>query len=752
MANYDFENILSPLDFEHLVKDLLSRELEVELMAFAEGKDKGIDLRYSQDNDSKIIVQCKRSKYINKKLLEEEVEKVAKLSPEKYYFVVSSDVSVEKVDLIKSIFSTWMTGDENIYSRNKLNGLLDKYPDIQQKNYKLWLNSSSIFSTLINQHLFERSKALVNSIQKYYKFYVRNQSINDAIDLLNEHNFVIISGIPGIGKTTLAKLLLWEYLQKDFEVIEIRKIIEGEQFLIENSESKQVFYFDDFLGENFLKFDVIEGRSYDLVLFINRIINSKNKILIMTTREYILKQAKEKYAKLNTGELDIYKYTLDLNNYTKRIKTLILYNHLYYSNVSQKHIKDIIDKKAYKRIINHKNYSPRIIEQMTIKLTGIPPNEYSEAFIENLNNPFGIWDRAFKSEISEGSKFTLFILLSMGAPILLSELRKALVYFYENSAQKNSIDFKPLDFKNYIKEQEDSFITLNLTNKGTHFVDFQNPSIKDFLLSIIKDDKEIVKIILSSSFYFNQLLYSINYLSSNFKNDSEIKKIISSIIIERFNDFERFSTIIIGLEFRENLKEIDILYELKDYLAFSKNKSLEKYLFEKFETLELKKLYRHEEKKYISFYSNFKDKLSISIYSIIENVFNNITWFENVRNFTSLKSISELAFSDFVKSNQAAIDDKLSSAIKKDIEFSDTKSSLEELKFELEDEIENLKNITSFHWEDVSEEIDDKISDIEEMKKEEVKKELSKDNIDKNVLKNDSDFDEDEYFKIELFR
>lgn len=35
MANYPFEELLSPLDFEHLVRDLLSKDLGIELTAFA---------------------------------------------------------------------------------------------------------------------------------------------------------------------------------------------------------------------------------------------------------------------------------------------------------------------------------------------------------------------------------------------------------------------------------------------------------------------------------------------------------------------------------------------------------------------------------------------------------------------------------------------------------------------------------------------------------------------------------------------
>jgi hypothetical protein len=48
MTNYDFTACLSSLDFELLSKDLLEAELGIRLENFREGRDKGIDLRYSQ--------------------------------------------------------------------------------------------------------------------------------------------------------------------------------------------------------------------------------------------------------------------------------------------------------------------------------------------------------------------------------------------------------------------------------------------------------------------------------------------------------------------------------------------------------------------------------------------------------------------------------------------------------------------------------------------------------------------------------
>ncbi len=751
MTNYDFENILSPIDFEYLIRDLLSAELNIELTAFAEGKDQGIDLRYSKKNDSSIIVQCKRSKNISKATLEDEYGKIKKLNFEKYYFVTSCNLSVNKTDEIKEIFKEWIDSDEYIISRNKINQLLDKHKTVHRKHYKLWLSSVSILNTILNQHLYERSKSLITDIRKSYKYYAKNNSFNEAADILNKHKFLIISGIPGIGKTTLAKLLIWEYLQKEYEVIEIRKVLEGEQLLIENSENKQVFYFDDFLGENFLKYDVIEGRSYDLVQFINRIINNRNKILIMTTREYILKQAKEKYAKLNTDEFDVLKYTLDLDTYTKKIKSLILYNHLYYSNVSLDHIKNLIDTKSFIKIINHKNYSPRIIEKMTIKLGSVDPQNYSNSFIESLDNPFSIWDRAFKTEITEGAKYTLYILLSIGSPIIVSDIQVALNYFYEKSAIKYGINFKPIDYKDYLKELEGCFIKTSLTNSNKHYIEFQNPSIKDFLINLIKPEKQLIELILNSSFYFNQLIYVINYLCENFKSDESINHLISSAIIERFDKFENTTEILFGLEYKDRLKDINKIDALKNYISRNRNKSIEEFLFDKFEKINTDKLLPHEERKYLNFYSTFKDKLTIKIEELFNNILNNLSWFGNIKNFISLNSISP-DFESFVKANQESIDDKITNVLHKEIEFSSSKSSLEDFKSKLEDELESIISISNIDYAKINVEISEKSENFENTTSEESDNSpIETKEINEEKQSEDELFNESDLFKIELF-
>src|SRR5690606_8226949 len=116
-----------------------------------------------------------------------------------------------------------------------------------------------------------------------------------------------------------------------------------------------------------------------------------------TTREYILKQAENFYEKIDDSNIKISKCIIDLKVYTRPIKAHILYNHLYFSQLEKSYICSLLKDKKYLKIIDHKNYNPRIIQRLVeIKnLEGIEPNDYFEFFYENLENPHKLWDHAF---------------------------------------------------------------------------------------------------------------------------------------------------------------------------------------------------------------------------------------------------------------------------------------------------------------------------------------------------------------------
>ena len=62
----------------------------------------------------------------------------------------------------------------------------------------------------------------VEKVIKKLPLYVQNDCYPRATEILDKSNVVIISGEPGIGKTTLADMLLYSYLSKGYTPVIIR--------------------------------------------------------------------------------------------------------------------------------------------------------------------------------------------------------------------------------------------------------------------------------------------------------------------------------------------------------------------------------------------------------------------------------------------------------------------------------------------------------------------------------------------------
>jgi len=139
---------------------------------------------------------------------------------------------------------------------------------------------------------------------------------------------------------------------------------------------------------------------------------SPNARFILTTRAYIFEEARLVSEYLADQGLDISKYVLDVGIYTRRIKARILYNHLLVAGTPQSHISALIGSGLIAKIIDHKNYNPRIIDWMTdsTRVGDILPEAYPPAFIDALTNPKQLWDIAFRTHISKTCQHLLLAL------------------------------------------------------------------------------------------------------------------------------------------------------------------------------------------------------------------------------------------------------------------------------------------------------------------------------------------------------
>lgn len=505
MSNYDFHS-LSSQDFEELARDLLQKEWNVHIESFKEGKDQGIDLRHSSLNRGSTIIQCKHYigsgfKALVRDLKKKEVSKVKHLSPRRYVLVTSVALTPLNKTEIRRILDPFIITPTDIIGQNDLNNLLSKYPDIETKHFKLWLTSKAVLERVLKNAISVQSDFKIDKITRKLPLYVHTSSLQSALKILEENRFLIISGIPGIGKTTLAEILLYIHLELGYAPIQVTENIK-EAFDLYYPNTNQIFYYDDFLGQTMLHDRFGKNEDAAIIEFIDLVRTHKKSFFIMTTREYILQSANLRYEKIAIGGLDAAKYILKLSDYSKRDKARILYNHLYFSDLPAPYIYELLNDKFYLEVIDHQNFSPRIIEWMANMqhLQNISVGEYKPFFKRTLDRPQKLWAHAFDNQIEVASQILLLSLYSLGSKAHIDILRDSFLSTQKAFLERYNLQASPKDFPFALKELEGTF-----TVTKQKAVEFHNPSVKDFLELKLSEEPIYIEMLLSSALYFRQV-------------------------------------------------------------------------------------------------------------------------------------------------------------------------------------------------------------------------------------------------------
>ena len=275
---YDL-NIFSPNEFEEFSRDILQAKLDKYIESFKTGKDGGIDLRFSLANGLKAIIQAKRYKNVNSLIenLKKEVIKVGILNPDQYIITTTVGLSPHNKEIIKSLFTPYIISTEDIYGKEDLLNILSQNEKIEKKYYKLWISSTTILERVLHSKIYNQSAFELQEISYQNKLYVQNRSFNEALNILNNYRHIIISGIPGIGKTTLSRILTFYLLANGYEEFVYLSDNIDDGYTYFNEEKKQIFLFDDFLGKNFFEAKDLQKNDDKIIKFINKIKNSPDK-------------------------------------------------------------------------------------------------------------------------------------------------------------------------------------------------------------------------------------------------------------------------------------------------------------------------------------------------------------------------------------------------------------------------------------------------------------------------------------------
>ncbi|MEZ0612472.1 hypothetical protein ACAW74_28445 [Fibrella sp. WM1] len=435
------------------------------------------------------------------------------------------------------------------------------------------------------------------------------------------------------------------------------------------------------MGTNFLEIGFNKNEDNEIVRFIKLISSSNDKILILTTREYILSQAKDKSEILNYSDIDFSKCIIDLGSYTNLIKAEILYSHLYYSKVPEKYINAIVNTGFYNFIIYHNNYNPRIIEYFTSKSVwrGIDTNDFLEKIKDFLNNPTKVWEHAFLNKISVISQYLLINLLPFYKGILIDDLKEVLYSFFSVTSSKyNNLCFDSIHFMKSISELEGSFITTSSDNRGRTIVKFKNPSIFDFLVIYVDTHlKDVIDDMMKSSIFLNQLI-DISVLNSNKINLVEVGDM--SFIAKLFNkivlDFNKMSILDINIMvFQSRIIISNKHYNsIDDKLVFliekfnvSANCDMYNFIVKKFqEVAEFGSIDGRDISRYVSLLNLVKSKVHFNVLETVSRIVDNIKTIEDIEALLVFSTLYVDEFSVYLKTDnnlEFMIQDVISSRV-----------------------------------------------------------------------------------------
>jgi hypothetical protein len=699
MKDYNFLN-LSPYEFEILTRDLLQKHLDCYVESFTSGADNGIDLRCSLSG--KTIIQCKRYKNISSLIdnLEKEVDKVLAQKPDRYIVVTSVELNPQRKDKILELFKPYILTTENIFGKGDLNNLLTQHPEVETSHFKLWLSSTNVLQQIINRNIVNQSNFVLDDIKSKVKVYVQNESFFEASRLLKEEKYVIISGIPGIGKTTLAEIIVYDLLAKGVEdFIYLSDSIQN-GYKMFSEEKSQIFLFDDFLGRNFLENSITTNDESLIVKFISKIQRSKNKYLVFTTREYILKQAKQKFDLLDSQ--DFVKCIIDLSKYTKLVKAKILYNHLFFNQAPLQYVREIRLQKFLSKVIEHKNYNPRIIETFTQKKLWEkhPPENFPNILLDLFENPESVWKHAFENTISQNARIVMFVFLVHSNDIPYNELYNSTINFSERFGEKYEVSFNSLNFKKSIKELEDTFISINRKNGKEPIINYQNPSIQDFLVNYVNEDEALKEDLIKSTTYLDLTLrlFSNNSTINGRHHLTMSSQISQSLERKIYSDFDT-------LEYKgyswQNIKSKDDitvmkLSSIKAHMKSNHGGALDSFVIDKLKGIIYSKKISSSVQSYIELIYKYHKQLDIDLEPILRHLVGVIEDYDELMEFANLRKINEDVYDSFFKDNTEDCDKMIDGII--ELLYSSATDNYTET-------IEQLENIES----EFGHSVDDKV-------------------------------------------
>jgi hypothetical protein len=172
------------------------------------------------------------------------------------------------------------------------------------------------------------------------------------------------------------------------------------------------------------------------------------------------------------------------------------------SDLPQPYKETILADEFFFHIIRHDHFNPRLIEWLSSRsrVVAIPVPSYQAYISDLLKNPQAIWAHAFRNQISEPARALLFTIYSVGNWTDAQDVAFPFTSLRRHQAAKYHWRTAPRELRDALEEMDGGFLSYH-----SGHVTFLNPSIREFIGSLIANEPEIVRDIIESAVRFKQI-------------------------------------------------------------------------------------------------------------------------------------------------------------------------------------------------------------------------------------------------------
>ncbi|MFI9556117.1 nSTAND3 domain-containing NTPase [Nonomuraea endophytica] len=481
MTNYDFRT-LSPTDFEYFVCDLINAEFGLRLHSYPAGRDQGIDLRQVDPQDKVTVVQCKHyagSTWSDfRKSALKEAAKTGARSADRYMLATSLPLTAPNHSkIVKELRGLGLAlAHDDVLGARALNDALINHPEVERRHIKLWLSSSTVLEDLINSGRWRRTEALLEETLDRVRFWVEPPAYAEVLHVLREKGVCVVAGPPGAGKTFLAEMVALAASHEGWEVVHVSNAIEAWD-LLRNDDTPRLFYYDDFLGQAELKMTAADEGPH-LESFIARVRKLKgHKRLVVTSREQVLRQASmansESLSRIISAPMP---HLITLSSYDVKTSAEILFNHLYFSDLSNIERQRLAVDSRIINLVQHPSYNPRMVATVVDRITS---STSADALLDQLgqvlDDPRELLRVSFQALDASAKELLLTLATFRARPIRLEELKELCGQAVTS-----------LDWKGVWQSLEPAWVRVGVSGVMRSLT-FANPGCRDFLLSLLDD-------------------------------------------------------------------------------------------------------------------------------------------------------------------------------------------------------------------------------------------------------------------------